>query len=84
MLRIWLPKMLAAGDLERPFVTETAIRQLELMSAATIDRYLKPAKQALRLRGVPTTLAPLLRNSIGLSKAGDSPASKHCYQTKGD
>jgi hypothetical protein len=45
MLKIWLPKILAAGDLERPFVTESAIRQIELMSAATIDRYLNPVNK---------------------------------------
>ncbi len=45
------------------------------MSAATIDRYLAPARDRMRLRGISTTaLAPaLLRNSIELSKAGDAP-----------
>ncbi len=46
------------------------------MSAATIDRYLEPARVSMRLRGVSTTTpSPLLRNSIGLSKAGDAPAT---------
>lgn len=41
---------------------------------ATIDRYLAPACRAMQLRGISTTTAsPLLRNSIGLSKAGDAP-----------
>ncbi|WP_297741436.1 DDE-type integrase/transposase/recombinase [uncultured Tessaracoccus sp.] len=45
------------------------------MSAATIDRYLDPARDRMRLRGISTRApAPaLLRNSIGLSKAGDAP-----------
>ena len=48
------------------------------MSAATIDRYLSPARQAMQLRGVSTTTpAPaVLRNSIGLSKAGDAPPTE--------
>jgi len=76
MHKIWLPKMLAAGDLERPFVAETAIRELEQLSAATIDRYLNPLNKRCACLVGSTTVAPLLRNSIGLSKAGDSPATK--------
>ncbi|WP_218189322.1 integrase catalytic domain-containing protein, partial [Tersicoccus phoenicis] len=52
------------------------IAELEAMSAATIDRYLAPARRSMQLRGISTTKpSPLLRNSIGLSKVGDEPAT---------
>ena len=42
------------------------------MSAASIDRYLAPAKATDRVRGVSTTNpSPLLRASITIRKAGD-------------
>lgn len=42
------------------------------MSAATIDRYLKPVKDTDPLRGISTTKpSPLLRTSIKVRKAGD-------------
>nr|WP_246220871.1 DDE-type integrase/transposase/recombinase [Phytoactinopolyspora mesophila] len=42
------------------------------MSAATIDRYLKPAKASDQIKGVATTKpSPLLRSSIKIRKAGD-------------
>lgn len=74
MLTLWLPLLVAAGDLEKPFATAEAIAELEAMSPATIDRYLAPARRSMQLRGISTTRpSPLLRNSIGLSKAGDEP-----------
>ncbi|KAB1941317.1 transposase family protein [Brevibacterium linens ATCC 9172] len=74
MLPMWLPLLEQAGDLDHPFVSATAIEELESMSAATIDRYLAPARQSMQLRGISTTKPPpLLRNSIGLSKTGDEP-----------
>jgi len=76
MSAIWLPRMVEAGDLDKPFATAEAIAELGVMSAATIDRYLQPARHQMRLRGISTTTpSPLLRNSIGLSKAGDAPAT---------
>lgn len=46
--------------------------ELLAMSAATIDRYLEPAKARDQLRGKTTTKSsPLLRNSIKVRKAGD-------------
>ncbi|USQ76110.1 integrase [Ornithinimicrobium cryptoxanthini] len=46
--------------------------ELLSMSAATIDRYLKPVKATDQLRGVCTTKpSPLLRSSIAIRKAGD-------------
>ena len=46
--------------------------ELLSMSAASIDRYLKPAKATDRLRGTSTTKpSPLLRSAIKIRKAGD-------------
>lgn len=46
--------------------------ELETMSAATIDRYLAPARAKDPLRGISTTRpSPLLRTSITVRKAGD-------------
>lgn len=46
--------------------------ELLVMSPATIDRYLAPAKATDPLRGISTTKpSPLLRNSITVRKAGD-------------
>jgi hypothetical protein len=46
--------------------------ELESMSAATIDRYLAPARARDPLHGVSTTKpSPLLRTSITIRKAGD-------------
>src|SRR5699024_1687755 len=45
--------------------------ELEAMSPATIDRYLRPAKAHDQVRGMSTTKAgPLLRTSIQIRKAG--------------
>ncbi|XPP26583.1 MAG: integrase catalytic domain-containing protein [Leucobacter sp.] len=75
MVPMWLPLLLVAGDLDKPFATAGTISEIESMSPATIDRYLAPARRRMQLRGISTTTpAPaLLRNSIGLSKAGDTP-----------
>jgi len=46
--------------------------QLLQVSGATIDRLLKPTKDADRPKGISATRAgPLLRNSITVRKAGD-------------
>ena len=46
--------------------------ELLSMSAATIDRYLKPAKATDQIRGVSTTKpSPLLRSSITIRKSTD-------------
>ena len=46
--------------------------ELLAMSAASIDRYLRPAKATDQIRGVSTTKpSPLLRSSIKIRKAGD-------------
>ena len=67
MLELWLPLLTAAGDLDKPFATEAALAELEAMSAATADRYLKPARDRMRIKGISTTKpSPLLRNSIAI------------------
>ena len=76
MRGLWLPLLAEAGDLDKLFATAQTIGELEAMSAATIDRYLAPARRSMQLRGISTTKpSPLLRNSIGLSKVGDAPAT---------
>lgn len=72
MLKLWLPLLAAAGDLDRPFATEVALAELTAMSAATVDRYLKPARERMRIKGISTTKpSPLLRNSITIRTCAD-------------
>ena len=74
MLELWLPLLAAAGDLDRPFATEPALAELKAMSAATVDRYLKPARDRMRIKGISTTKpSPLLRNSITIRTCADEP-----------
>jgi Integrase core domain len=72
MLGLWLPLLIAAGDLDKPFATEQALAELKAMSAATVDRYLKPARDRMRIKGISTTKpSPLLRNSIAIRTCAD-------------
>ncbi|KBK69705.1 hypothetical protein T584_02900 [Mycobacterium tuberculosis UT0052] len=72
MLELWLPLVAAAGDLDKPFATEAAVAELKAMSAATVDRYLKPARERMRIKGISTTKpSPLLRNSITIHTCSD-------------
>ncbi len=72
MLGLWLPLLAAAGDLDKPFATEQALAELKAMSAATVDRYLKPARDRMRIKGISTTKpSPLLRNSIAIRTCAD-------------
>jgi hypothetical protein len=72
MLDLWLPLLAATGDLDRPFATEQALAELEAMSAATVDRYVKPARDRMRIKGISTTKpSPLLRNSISIRTCAD-------------
>lgn len=65
MRELWLPLLDDAGDLDQVFATEQARHELASMSAATVDRYLRPARDRMRLKGISTTKAsPLLRTSI--------------------
>ena len=72
MLELWLPLLAAAGDLDKPFATEAALAELKTMSGATVDRYLKPARDRMRIKGISTTKpSPLLRNSIAIRTCAD-------------
>lgn len=72
MLGVWLPLLAGAGDLDKPFATEDALAQLKAMSAATVDRYLKPVRDRMRIKGISTTKpSPLLRNSISIRTCAD-------------
>jgi predicted DNA-binding transcriptional regulator AlpA len=72
MLEQWLPLLAQAGDLDKPFATEAAVAELTAMSPATVDRYLKPARDAMRIKGISTTKpSPLLRNSISIRTCAD-------------
>lgn len=72
MLDLWLPLLADAGDLDRSFATESAPAQLRRMSAATVDRYLAPARDRMRIKGISTTKpSPLLRNSISIRTCAD-------------
>lgn len=65
------PEVAGKSDPEGRY--NTAVRaELLAMSAASIDRYLKPAKAKDAIRGKTTTKpSPLLRNSITIRKATD-------------
>jgi hypothetical protein len=72
MLGLWLPLLAGAGDLDKPFATEAALADLKAMSAATVDRYLKPVRDRMRIKGISTTKpSPLLRNSITIRTCAD-------------
>jgi transposase InsO family protein len=69
---LWLPKLEAFGELDAKRLTPAVRAQLLKVSGATIDRLLKPTKDAARPKGLSATKAgPLLRNSITVRKAGD-------------
>ena len=77
-LAVAMPTLLDALERHRELVPGKAryspeVRaELEAMSAATIDRYLAPARAKDPLRGVSATRpGPLLRTSITVRKAGD-------------
>lgn len=69
---LWLPKLQAFGELDAKRLTPAVAAQLMTVSGATIDRLLKPTKDAAKPKGLSATKAgPLLRNSITVRKAGD-------------
>lgn len=77
-LAVSMPVQLAALERHGELVvgegrySESVREELLSMSAATIDRYLKPAKANDQISGVSTTKpSVLLRNSIKVRKAGD-------------
>lgn len=82
-LAVAMPGLLAAlerhGELVegRGGYSDRVRAELVSMSPATIDRRLKPVKDAGRLRGASTTKpSPLLRSTISIRKAGDEVESE--------
>lgn len=75
----WLDAMEAEGALvpgQARYGPEVRA-ELEQMSAATIDRYLAPARAKDPIRGKTTTKpGTMLRNSISIRKAGDEVAAE--------
>lgn len=71
MLSQWLPVLLANGELHG--FDQRTVDELLAMSPATMDRYLKPVRDATRAKGVSATrpAGELLRNSITIRKVGD-------------
>lgn len=71
MLSQWLPALLANGELHG--FDQRTVDELLAMSPATMDRYLKPVRDATRAKGVFATrpAGELLRNSITIRKVGD-------------
>jgi hypothetical protein len=72
MFDMWIPPLLEAGDLDG-WLAGDALAEVKAMSAATIDRYLRPIKAATGLRGISTTKAlnGALKGSISVRMAGD-------------
>ena len=69
---LWLSKLEEFGELDKERLTPEVRAQLLKASGATIDRLLKPTKDAGRPRGLSATKAGLLlRNSITVRKAED-------------
>ena len=71
MLPQWLPMLRACGELDA--YDGSTFDELMTMSAATVDRYLRPVRDAARPKGIAATrpAGELLRNSITIRKAGD-------------
>lgn len=63
---LWLPKLEAFGELDTKRLTPAVRVQFLQVSGATIDRLLKPTKDAAKPKGLSATRAgPLLRNDHG-------------------
>lgn len=78
-MRVWLDSLETHEELVigRAGYSPKIRDELLGMSASTIDRYLKEARQSLELRGISSTKpGALLRNSIKIRKAGDEIADE--------
>lgn len=78
-MRVWLDSLETHEELVigRDGYSPKIRDELLGMSASTIDRYLKEARQSLELRGISSTKpGALLRNSIKIRKAGDEIADE--------
>ena len=76
-MRALLDSLQAHGELVlgKDGYSEGVRGELLAMSASTIDRYLRPVRACVKLKGVSTTKpGALLRNSIKIRKAGDEIA----------
>ncbi len=72
MVDLWLPLLAEAGDLDKAYASEATMAELGAMSAATVDRYLKPVRDSMQLKGISATKpARLLRNSIKIRTVAD-------------
>lgn len=71
MLDQWIPALKANGELGG--IDDDALRQVASMSASTIDRRLRPLKQAASPKGMSLThpASEHLRNSIRIRKCTD-------------
>lgn len=71
MLPQWLPVLRACGELDD--YGGDVFDELMATGAATVDRYLRPVRDAARPRGLASTrpAGELLRNSITIRKASD-------------
>ena len=75
----WIESLEAHGELVlgQDGWTEDVRKELLSMSAATVDRYLKPERDRQRLKGISATKpGTLLRNSIKIRKAGDETGTE--------
>jgi len=77
LLEPWLPLLAASGDLDRPFATERARAELQAMSAATVDRYLRPARDRMRIKGISTNRARCFR-----TQSAFGPAPTRCRTSR--
>ena len=78
-MRVWLDSLETHEELVigRAGYSPKIRDELLGMSASTIDRYLKEARQSMELRGISGTKpGALLRNSIKIRKAGDEIADE--------
>ena len=74
MMDQWIPALKANGELAG--ISDTALAEVTAMSASTIDRRLRPLKQAAAPKGMSLTSPARghLRNSIRIRKATDEIA----------
>lgn len=78
-MRVWLDSLETHEELVigRAGYSPKIRDELLGMSASTIDRYLRPLRASVKLKGVSTTKpGALLRNSIKIRKAGDEIADE--------
>lgn len=55
MLDQWLPLLENAGDLDKPYASDTTRAELAQISASTVVRHLTPARDEMGFGGISTT-----------------------------